>query len=108
LNTSSGVKTIEQWYNENRESAGNTLVGHESVKTNDQILNWAYDKGLYYANVKRIIRHKVNKIQWKIKTKSGKEIIVTDDHSLIVFRNNQKIEIKPKNILVGDKVICVK
>jgi DNA polymerase elongation subunit (family B) len=108
VNTSSGIKSIEQWYNENKESAGNTLMGHESVKTDNKILNWEDNKGLYYANVKRIIRHKVNKTQWKIKTKSGKEIIVTNDHSLIIFRNNQKIEIKPKNILISDKVICVK
>jgi hypothetical protein len=108
VTTISGIKTIEQWYNENKELAGNTLLGHESVKTDDKILNWKNNKGLYYVNVKRIIRHKVTKSKWKIKTKSGKEIIVTNDHSLIVFRNNQQTEIKPKDILVGDKVICVK
>jgi Intein splicing domain/DNA polymerase family B len=108
VTTISGMKTIEQWYNENKKLAGNTLLGHESVKTDDKILNWKNDKGLYYVNVKRIIRHKVTKSKWKIKTKSGKEIIVTNDHSIIVFRNNQQIEIKPKNILVGDKIICVK
>jgi hypothetical protein len=108
VNTNLGIKTIEDWYNENMESAGNTLLGHESIKTNDKILNWKNNKGLYYANIKRIIRHKVNKTQWKIKTKSGKEIIVTNDHSLIIFRNSKQIEIKPNDIIKGDKVICIK
>lgn len=108
INTSVGIKTIEQWYNENKISAGNTLLGHESIKTTDKILNWNKNRGLYYANVKRIIRHKVSKSKWKIKTKTGKEIIVTEDHSLIVFRNNKQIEIKPQDILNTDKILCIK
>lgn len=106
--TDKGTISIENWYNQNKESAGNTLVGHESVVTDDKILNWDKDKNLYFANVKRIIRHKVTKPKWKVKTKSGKEIIVTNDHSLIVFRNNKQIEIKPKDIIKGDKILCVK
>lgn len=108
VNTSSGIKSIEQWYNENKQTAGNTIYGHESVKTNDKILNWKDNNELYYADVKRIIRHKVNKTKWKIKTKTGKEVIVTNDHSLIVFRNNKQIKIKPRHIIKGDKIICIK
>jgi intein/homing endonuclease len=33
------------------------------------------------------MRHKVKKPKFKIKSKSGKEIIVTGDHSCIVFRD---------------------
>ena len=100
-------KTIEQWYNENIKngSAGVTLNGHESVKTNDKILNW--NDNLYWANVKRIIRHRVNKSKWKLKTKSGKEIIVTNDHSMIVFRDGQKLKVKPSEILKSDKILVV-
>ena len=110
INTNKGIFKIEDWYNYNIKngSNGETLVGHESIKTNDKILNWSEDKNLYYANVKRIIRHKVSKKKWKLKTKNGKEIIVTNDHSLIIFRNNKKIEIKPEQIIKGDKVICVR
>jgi len=109
VNTSNGIKTIEEWYNQNKNNlTENTIVGHESVQTNDKILNWSKNKGLYYANIKRIIRHKVIKSKWKLKTKSGKEIIITNDHSLVVFRNNQKIEIKPKDIQYNDKIICIK
>lgn len=104
-----GQKTIEDFYNENIKngSGGITLKGHESVKTKDKILNWSEEKGLYYAPIKRIIRHKVKKPKWKLKTKSGKEIIVTNDHSMIVFRKGEKLEIKPSEILKTDKILSV-
>jgi hypothetical protein len=108
INKEIKIISIENWYNQNKNSAGTTSIGHESVKTEDKILNWSSDKNLYLAPVKRIIRHKVTKSKWKLKTKSGKKIEVTGDHSLVVFRNNVKLEIKPKDILLGDKVICIK
>ena len=110
IKTNNGAKTIENLYNENIKngSSGITLKGHESVKTNDKVLNWTKDNKLYYAPIKRIIRHKVTKSKWRLKTKSGKEVIITNDHSLIVFRDHVQIEIKPKDILKSDKILCIK
>lgn len=110
INTKNGEKTIEDFYNENIKngSAGLTLKGHESVYTNDKILNYDENKKLYYASVKRIIRHKVSKPKWKLKTKSGKEIIVTNDHSMIVFRDDKKLEVKPSEILKTDKILSIR
>jgi hypothetical protein len=110
IKTSLGDKTIEKFYDENIKngSAGNTSSGHESVMTHDSICNWSEKNGLYYVPIKRIIRHNVNKAKWKLKTKSGKEIIITNDHSMIVFRNDSKITIKPSEILTTDKILCLK
>lgn len=109
LKTSSGDKAIEDFYNENISNTGdNTLAGHESVNTSDKVLNWSEEKSLYYASVRRIIRHKVSKAKWKLKTKSGKEIIVTNDHSMIVFREGKKIKVKPSEIKKSDRILCVK
>lgn len=110
VKTNNGVFTIEDWYNKNltNGSGGETIKGHESVITDDKILNYSNDGYIYYANVKRIIRHKVNKPKWKLKTKSGKEIIITNDHSMIVFRNGDKIEVKPSQILKTDKILIIK
>ena len=44
------------------------------------------------------MRHKVNKPKYKIKTKSGKELILTGDHSVMVIRNNELVPIKTKDI----------
>jgi DNA polymerase elongation subunit (family B) len=106
LDNGKGI-TIEKLYNEGIKSMGSTQNGHESVSIKNDILNWSENNGLYYANVKRVIRHKVNKAKWKLKTKSGKEIIVTNDHSMIVFRNGKKIEVKPSEILKTDKVLTI-
>ena len=107
INTTNGSITIEDWYNKNtiNGSAGETLNGHESVKTNDKILNYSSSNEVYYAPVKRIIRHKVSKAKWKLKTKSGKEVIVTNDHSMIVFRDGIQMEVKPSDILITDKIL---
>lgn len=105
IKTDRGEFKISDWYEQNIKngSAGTTLTGHESVLTNDKVLNW--DNGFYMANVKRIIRHRVTKPKWVLKTKSGKEITVTNDHSMIVFRNGEKIEVKPSQILKTDKIL---
>ena len=54
------------------------------------------------------MRHKVTKPKWKLKTKSGKEVIVTNDHSMIVFRDGKKLEVKPYEIQPSDKILVVK
>ena len=100
--------TIEELYNNyGTSNAGSTLAGHESVATDVKILNWDETNKLHYGNPKRIIRHKVSKPKWRLKTKSGKEIFVTNDHSMIVFRNGQKLEVKPRDILPSDKILIV-
>lgn len=100
---------IEDWFNRNipNGSAGETIKGHESVYTNDLILNYVGDE-ITFSKVKRIIRHKVSKPKWKLKTKTGKTILVTNDHSMIVFRNGKKLEIKPSSILLSDKILIIK
>jgi hypothetical protein len=109
IKTSVGSMTIEEWYNSNiiNGSAGETLTGHESVKTTDRILNY-FNGEIYYTPVKRIIRHKVTKDKWKLKTKSGKEITITDNHSMIVFRDGIQLEVKPSDVLKTDKILVLK
>ena len=50
------------------------------------------------------MKHKVKKKLYKIKV-NGKEIICTEDHSVIIKRNGKFLDIKPKDIKVGDKII---
>lgn len=102
--------TIEELYNRNliNGSAGITLKGHESVKCTDRIINYSKSKGLYFNNARRIIRHKVSKEKWCLKTTNGKCIYITNDHSLIIFRDGEKLEIKPKDVLKTDKVLTIK
>lgn len=83
---------------------GNELILNDGNMIN--VLNHREDK-IQSAKIKRIIRHKVTKDKWKIKTKSGREIIVTNDHSLVVVRNGKKIEVKPIEMLKTDTIITI-
>lgn len=87
-----------------------TINGQEIVKCKDlKVLNWSEDKGLNYVPVNYIMRHKVTKPKYKIKTKSGKEVIVTGDHSCIVFRDGKKLTIKANEINPKtDKILTIK
>ena len=102
-------RTIEELYNDcvKYGNAGNTMSGHESVFCPIPILNQSESNDVYFAKAKRIIRHKVKKKKWKITTKSGKNVIVTDDHSIIVIRDKNRISCKPSEILKTDKIITV-
>jgi intein/homing endonuclease len=83
--------------------------GDEIVKCDgtSKVLNFSLEKGIYEVPIKKVIRHKVKKAKWKLKTKSGKEIICTGDHSLMVLRNNKLIKVKPNEILKTDKVVSI-
>jgi len=107
INTNKGILTIEELYNESKESAGYTIHGHESVKSNRKILNYDNNNQIVFHNIARVIRHKVTKPKWKLKTKKGKEITVTCDHSMIVFRDGKKLVIKPNEILRTDKILII-
>lgn len=73
-----------------------------------EVLNYTEEKGVHFVPIKYIMKHKVSKEQFKIKTKSGREIIVTGDHSCIVFKNGKQIEIKAKDINKDtDKILTV-
>ena len=72
---------------------GNQIIEDPNIS----VLNYL-NNCLGFSQVKKIIRHKVSKPKWKIVTRSGKEIIVTDDHSITVFRYGKKIHIKPSEI----------
>lgn len=107
IRTDKGIMTVEDMYkySERFGSNGNTLTGHESVKSELKVLNWSKEKGMYYANIKRVIKHKVNKSKYRLKTKSGKSVYVTADHSLIVFRDNKQTVVKPNEIIKGDMIL---
>ena len=101
---------IGEWFEQNDNQHNRKLItqnGTELIKTNDKVLNWTEKNNLHYNKVKYIMRHKVSKPKWKLKTKSGKEITVTSDHSLIVFRDGKEIQVKPYEILKTDKILTI-
>jgi DNA polymerase elongation subunit (family B) len=108
IRTDQGEMTIEDLYNLSRKffEVEMTLTGKEIANSSIKVLNEKNGK-ILFSPVKKVIRHRVSKKKWKLKTSSGKEVIVTGDHSLIVLREGKKVEIKPSDVKKGEKVICV-
>lgn len=78
-------------------------VKNHTTKTYDIINDCVSQRPINY-----IMRHKVTKSKFKITTESGKEIIVTGDHSCMVIRDGALISIKAKDINKNsDKIICI-
>ena len=103
INTDDGTYTIEDLYNK-YDSSKNS--GKEVISVDFKSLNWTEDKGINYSKVKNIIRHKTTKKKWSLKA-GGEEVIVTSDHSLVVFRDGVKKVLKPSEIKSGDKILRV-
>lgn len=108
VRTDAGEMTIEDLYFISKKKAvnGEMLSGKEYTHTPFKVLN-EVDGKIVFSPVNKVIRHKVKKPKWKITTRSGKEVIVTNDHSLIVLRDGKKVSIKPSDLIIGEKVICV-
>lgn len=107
IHTPSGDKTIKQLFNDNDYGVVATHNGHELVGCIDKVLNWTPEKRLYYGAARYVMRHKVRKAKWKLTTASGKVVVVTNDHSMVVFRNDKRVVVKPYEILEGDNVLVV-
>lgn len=106
IRTDLGEISIEQLFNESKHY-WNESNGTEHRTTSRKILNWTNANNLQYQEPISISRHKVSKERWKLTTESGKQIIVTGDHSLIVFRDNVKISVKASEVLLTDKILTV-
>jgi len=51
-----------------------------------------------------VMKHKVKKRMFKISV-AGKEVCITEDHSIMIERNNRIISVKPLEIKTTDKII---
>lgn len=59
-----------------------------------------------YKQIKYVMKHKVNKRMFRISYKDN-EVIVTEDHSIIVNRKGKYLDVKPKDLKSIDKIIII-
>lgn len=108
--TSEFQLTIRELYDICKEEYGIIGVddqGSEHIHCPFDSLNYKNGE-LVWSPVKDLISHSVTKEKWVLKTKSGKIIEMTSDHSLVVFRNGKQIVIKPRELCKTDKVLIIK
>jgi len=100
--------SIEKFFNTSEGDIKELKKNHFiKVLTEDYITpSVSQDIELQNKKVTYIMKHKVKKRFFKVKIED-KEIIITEDHSLIVLRNNKLISIKPKDLENGDKLFKI-
>jgi hypothetical protein len=67
------------------------------------------EKKIKLGKVNFVYKHMVKKKMYRVKTKSGKFIEITEDHScMILDKLNNLVEVKPINLKKGDRTIIIK
>lgn len=98
--------TIQELYNIMAEDSVIDVLdnGTEVVNPNDKFECESLN-GI--TTIKNISRHKVTKDKWEISIKD-KKIQTTSDHSVMVYRDGNVIEVKPEDIKATDYLIVKK
>lgn len=102
--------TIEEYFNNQSTYIKRDEFNENYVKIvsgNDITPSLAMDTGkIEYKNIKYVMKHKVKKRMFRI-SYDNKEVVVTEDHSIIVKRNKKFKSIKPKDLRSEDKIIIL-
>lgn len=62
---------------------------------------------IYYTDFLFTIKHATSKSQWEIVDQYDNKLIVTGDHSVMVYRDDQLMEMKPQDIISSDLLIGI-
>ena len=106
LKTSIGDISIGDLYDQYTDETLELKTNKDSVRTLTKLIKSASFDGdkVVYNDIKYIMKHKVKKRMFRIKSKDN-YVDVTEDHSVIINRNDKVMSIKPIDIIKGDKII---
>ena len=105
IRTTDGDVTIEQLFN---QCAKHSVMGDKEYGTWNQSIVLGFNSESMEptgANISYVMRHKTKKKLYRITTANGKQVTVTEDHSVMVDRDGFLIECKPNEILESDGII---
>ena len=100
--------TVENLFN----FVGSTHIGTDKeysyINGTFDVLTYDHDSNTaLYEEALCIYRHKVSKEQWEIEDQFSNQINITGDHSVMIERNGELIEVKPRDILDTDLLITI-
>ena len=106
LSTSIGNITIEDLYNRYTTESLELESNKDSVRTlTENIKSASFDgNSVNMNNINYIMKHRVKKRMYQIRVKND-IVTITEDHSIMVMRDNELQSIKPKDILKTDKFV---
>jgi Intein splicing domain len=107
IKTDGGQITIEQLYKESLEHC--ISDGKEYGLWNQAKVIGFHAENMepVMANIEYVMRHKTKKKLYRITTENGKQITVTEDHSIMVDRFGFLMEVKPTDITSSDGIITL-
>jgi DNA polymerase elongation subunit (family B) len=107
IKTDSGIIPISQLFDECAEKC---IIGekHYGVWSDAKVIGFdAYEMEPVLSDITCVMKHKTNKKLYKITTENGKEVTVTEDHSIMVDRDGMLMQVKPTEIEDNDKIITL-
>jgi intein/homing endonuclease len=109
IHTSLGEKTIEELF---LNGSKFWKDGDKEYSVNPSIEVAIYDKTqsgpVKLGSYNYVYRHKTNKRRFRLTDNLGNQVIVTEDHSVIISDNGELIEKKPAEVKKGDKILTIR
>lgn len=108
IRTDDGEITIEELFN---QCLDHCIVGAKEYGTQSfaKVVGFnSYEDEPRMSEISYVMRHKTKKKIYKIELQNGKEVKVTEDHSIMVDRDGFLLEVAPTEILDTDLIICLK
>lgn len=85
-----------------------TKLGHEVIIPTELYECLSFDINntiVKYKPIKCITKHKTNKKLFKITLKNGKQVIVTEDHNCMIYKDDKLQQVTPKSLTGVEKMV---
>jgi intein/homing endonuclease len=106
IKLSDGEVTIEELYNMIFDENKHVITLQNGTQIVETLSKDHYISGVNgETKIKNISRRKVSKKCYNIEIPGKEELKLTEDHSIIVYRDNKLIECKPYEILETDFLV---
>lgn len=107
IETSKGPMAIEELYIQcdQKKNTGDKHYGFDS-----DIMVMSYDKTRdepYFGHINYVYKHSVSKQLYEVEDELGNVVTVTEDHSIMVERQGDLIEVKPQEIQDNDILVSI-
>ena len=105
IHTSLGHMTIEDFFNRCETKWIDGDKEYAGDKELSVLIGTSPHSSPHFSSFNYVYRHKTSKRRFKITTKSGRTVIVTEDHSVMQYSDAGLVEQKPTDLKINDMVL---
>lgn len=108
IRTDQGIVPIAQLFDECAEHVKLDNGKEYGLWSSAKVIGFnGHDMEPVMSGVEAVMRHKTRKKLYRITTANGKQVTVTEDHSLMVDRDGFLMEVKPQDLQENDNIITL-